>query len=149
MKFLFALVLFSAFGLGQAQAQRWGGGNNGWDGQRVRALAHQVDEAADHVHMQAERESDNQWGRDSRALMALHEFAEAAEHFHMQVESYYQDSQHTQQDFYELMNAYRQASRAMHYSRFSDHVMRDWYEAEEALRDLKRYYRWGGGHWNQ
>ena len=144
MKTFFVVALLSLAGLGQANAQHWREGR--WDGERVKQLAHDLDEAAEHVHIQAERETDNQWGRDSRAIMALHEFAEAAEHFHRQVESYSNDPRHTQNDFYNLTYAYRDASRAMHYARFSEHVLRDWYEAEDAFRQLRRYYRGGGHH---
>lgn len=129
------------------------GRDNGWNWERVKQIAHEVEEAARHVHREAERQAHHGDSNERRALADLHGLEQAADHFHSQVERYRQDPYHTEQDYYRLNSAYDQARATIHYAHAYEHVLQDFRRVGNLIQELRRYYRgdhgnWGGGgHW--
>lgn len=120
-------------------------GNRNWE--RVKQIAHEVEEATRHVHREAERQAHHGDYDERRALADLHRLEEAAAHFHRQVESYRQDPSHTEQDYYKLNNAYEQARATIRYAHAYEHVLQDFRRVGNLIQELRRYYRGGHGNW--
>lgn len=119
---------------------------------RVRALAHELEDAAHHVHAAAERSAHHYSRAESDALKKLHRLDDRARHFHREVERYYRDPYHTERDFERLIDAFYEARYAMHYLHAFDHVREDFYQVERLVNRLADYYggyaywRGHGGH---
>ena len=105
---------------------------------RMKELAHELEEAAHHVHETAE-EYAHHYG-ESRALKALHRLDRQARHFHREVERYYQNPHHTEKDYRKLVRAFHKARRAMRHLHTYEHVYDDFYRVEVLLGDLAYYY---------
>ena len=105
---------------------------------RMKDLAHELQEAAHHVHETAE-EYAHHYG-ESRVLKALHNLDRQARHFHRQVERYYQDPHHTEKDYRKLKRAYRKARRAIAHLHTYEHVYDDFHRVEVLLGELAYYY---------
>ncbi len=112
---------------------------------QVKALAHQVDEKATHVHRTAESRAHHGDYWERRALADLHTLEQRAEHFHRQVESYRTDPWHTRRDYQNLLWAFNTADRSSRSAHFDSHVRRDLNAVRYALSRLDWYYRQGGG----
>lgn len=134
---------------GLEQAYRGGRRRGRWQWERVKRLAHEVEEKAEHVHREAESRSHHGDYWERRALADLHALEEKAGHFHRQVESYRQDPRHTRGDFSALMRAYDEAERSFRNAHAYQHVREDFYRMRDALRELESQYEdsgGGGGH---
>lgn len=120
---------------------------------RIQAVAHELEEAARHVHRQAERRRHHFDRAEAYAFERLHELDRRARHFHRQVERYRQDPYHTERDYFALREAYWRAAdsvRALHGDR---HVRRDFDRVSYLVRVLDGYYldrrgRRGRGHYD-
>ncbi|MDZ4676354.1 MAG: hypothetical protein SGI74_02500 [Oligoflexia bacterium] len=108
----------------------------------VMRLAHRVATVTEQVHKQAENEAYNGHGGNyqERALVALHRLSESAEHFHHQAEEYYQNPQHTERDFENLMHTFSNTRQELYYAHFSSYVMRNWYRVERSVARLAYMY---------
>ena len=74
--------------------------------ERVARLAHGVDELAEDLHEQAERNNRRPNRFFAQVLGDLHDLSNAASRFHNEVESYQRDPRHTRDDFQRLLSAY-------------------------------------------
>ncbi len=113
---------------------------------RMKDLAHQLQEAVHHAHETAE-EYAHHYG-ESRALKALHRLDRRARHFHRQVERYYQNPHHTEKDYRKLVRDFRKARRAMQRLHTYEHVYDDFHRVEVLIGDLAYYYR-GNDHYRE
>ena len=112
-------------------------------GQDIRKLAHQIDELANYVHEEAERTAHHGDWWEERALRDLHALAEAATHFHQQVESWWQDPNHTRQDYRNLVYAYRTAKYSFEWAHSFQYIRRDFQRLGSLIEELRRYYDGG------
>lgn len=117
--------------------------------ERVAILAHQVEDAARHVHRAAERRSHHGDYWEERGLVRLHEFEDSARHFHRQVESYRADPYHTEADFRRLVRSYRRAQEGLHWIHPDRHVRRDFRRAEQAMEELMWVYGYDEGYYDR
>lgn len=123
----------------------WDGGwSHGWDGERVKRLAHEVEERAAHVHREAEERAHHGDWREQQALRDLHELEQRAAHFHTQLERWNQNASHTRSDYHALLNAYHRAAGSIHGSHAEPHVRVDFETLRRSLSELDYYYRYGG-----
>ncbi len=111
---------------------------------QVRALAHQVEEKARHVHREAESRAHHGDYRERRALADLHALEQKAAHFHRQVESYRRDPGHTRHDLQSLIRAFNAADNSLRWAHFNQHVRHDFETVRGSLQQLEWYYRRGG-----
>ncbi len=109
---------------------------------RVQILAHELEEAARHVHRQAERRAHHGWWEE-RGLRRLHDLEGEARHFHRQVERYRQNPYHTEADFRRLVASYRRAEEAVHGMHGDRHVERDFYRVARLMDELLALYGYG------
>lgn len=123
------------------QAYRWSRPGGRWRWENVKPLAHEVDQAAEHVHREAERQAHHGDYWEQRALSDLHALAEAAEHFHTQVERYRQDPGHTRSDFYKLLSACRRAESSFDNAHAFHHVREDFHRVRRLIGELEDAYR--------
>ncbi len=119
---------------------------NPWRYERVAALAHEVEERAEHLHRAAEGRSHHGDYGEERFLEAAHAFERQAAHFHRQLESYRQESYHTRSDYYELVSAFRQVEWTIRSAHVESHVWGDFNAARSAVTELEYYYRADGGY---
>jgi len=121
-----------------------------WHYSAVRAAAHEMADAAEHAHIQAEADRHHFSRYEDQAVSDLHSLQDSAEHLHHQVESYREDQHHTQHDFERLARDYNDANYSMRRAHFGQHVMRDWRRVQYAYQTLAdEYYEGddhGGGH---
>jgi hypothetical protein len=91
--------------------------NGGYAGPRsVRRLliaAHEIDDAANYIHRQYDRNNRRPDRREARVSARLAELAGSAREFHREVAGYRGDSRHTQDDFQRLVRAYDRATDAL------------------------------------
>lgn len=109
-----------------------------WD--EVQVTAHRLEEAARHVHRQAERLAHHGGYREERSLVALHRLEERADHFHRQVEARRSDPWHTEGDYRALRQAYADAAASLRYAHAFEHVDRDFAEVGRLMRRLAAAY---------
>lgn len=107
---------------------------------RIQAVAHELEEAARHVHRQAERRRHHFDRAEAYAFQRLHELERRARHFHRQVERYRQNPYHTERDFLELRAAYFRAAEALPALHGDRHVRRDFERVAYLMHLLDRYY---------
>lgn len=108
--------------------------------QDVQEAAHRLEDAARHVHRQAERLAHHGNWREERALIAMHELEERADHFHRQVERYRQDPRHTAADFRALQDAYYRAEASLRGLHAYEHVYRDFGDVARLMDRLTALY---------
>lgn len=106
----------------------------------VKLLAHRVEDAARHVHREAEERAHHGDREEEEALKALHRLENRARHFHREVERYYGDPGHTEHDFYRLLDAYEDALYAFPHLHGERHVRRDFDRLRRAMDELVRFY---------
>lgn len=104
--------------------------------ERVKAAAHDLEQAARHVHQRA--------ARDHRR--ALNDLEKQARHFHRQVEKYQRDPRHTERDFEALVNVYHRAFDELHH--VESHVRDDFRDVEAHMQTLMDFYG-GRGNWER
>jgi len=75
--------------------------------------AHEIDDAANYIHRQYDRNNRRPDRREARVSARLAELAASAREFHREVASYRGDSRHTQDDFQRLVGAYDRATDAL------------------------------------
>ena len=94
----------------------------------VRLKAHELETATFDAYQTARRFSSVGW-REQYALEYMWFLVQAARHFHQQVGSYFNDPEHTEDDYQRLVAAY--------------------HDAESTLYDLRAYYYWNfRGQWD-
>jgi hypothetical protein len=113
---------------------------------RIQYLAHDLEEAARHVHESAEAYAHHGGRRERRALGTLHRLDRQARHFHRQVERYRRSPRHTEKDYRRLVRAYYEAQQAMRGLHTFEHVYRDFHRVEALIDELAYYYE-GRGHY--
>ena len=107
----------------------------------VKALAHQLQQKADHVHEQAEGVVDPYNYQHQQALSDLHKLARKAAHFHKLVEQSFQDPSHTEHDFHELADALRQSQHSFGaVGHHWHHLEHDFQEVVGVFQRLRSYY---------
>ena len=106
-------------------------------GERLQAVAHQLENRAERWYDLAERQAHHRDRGEARALDALYEFKRQARHFHRQVERYAIDRHHVKRDFRELRRAYHRAvgSLDLLHARFP--VRREADRVAEVMYDLQ------------
>ena len=108
--------------------------------ERVRVAAHELEDAARHVHREAERRAHHYDRSEAYALARLHDLESSARHFHKQVERYRRDPHHTQHDFLALRAAYDRATRSLGALHGDHHVQRDFQQVARWMHALDSYY---------
>jgi hypothetical protein len=108
--------------------------------ERFRVAAHELEDAARHVHREAERRSHHYDRSEAYALARLHDLESSASHFHKQVERYRRDPYHTQDDFLALRAAYDRAVRSLGALHGDHHLQRDFEQVARWMRALDAYY---------
>ncbi len=108
--------------------------------QQVQETAHRLEDAARHVHREAERRAHHGSYAEQRSFVALHELADRADHFHRQVERYRQDPRHTNADFRALQDAYYRAESSLRGLHGEEHVYRDFGEVARLMDHLTALY---------
>lgn len=127
----------------EQDGHRRGQGYGSWRWERVKQLAHEVEEAARHLRRAADgRGHHGDWSED-RFRRAAYEFERSAEHFHRQVESWRQDPSHSRSDFYRLSSAFRELDWAIRQAHADGHVWSDFQRARVAIEELDLAYRGG------
>lgn len=118
-------------------------GGDSWNGEQIKRLAHQLEDAARYASQAAAKEATwDYWKR--QAVIDLQQLERAADHFHAQVEQYWQDPQHTRSDFDHVQSAYYYAERSVSHAHFSFHVINDFERARQVLSELGSAYGSGG-----
>lgn len=105
----------------------------------VPRLAHQVEDAARHVHRRAEERLRGRGRWETQALGDLHRLEDAARHYHRQVEGRPHDARHTTSDFARLAEAYFDARDAVH-ALGSRHLYDDFRNVEAPMSVLLDVY---------
>lgn len=113
---------------------------------RVRYLAHEIEQAARHVHKQAERDAHHFTRAEDRALASLHHLDKKARHFHREVERHHRDPYHTEADFRALVDAFSDARYQLSHLHAYRHVRQDFHRVEVLMGELVGYYGYGPGH---
>ncbi|MDX1645416.1 MAG: hypothetical protein R3244_13765, partial [Thermoanaerobaculia bacterium] len=108
--------------------------------ERIRAVAHELEEAARHVHREAERRRHHYDRAEAHAFARLHELERRARHFHRQVERYRQNPYHTERDFLQLRGAYFRAAEVLPALHGDRHVRRDFERVRYLMHLLDEYY---------
>lgn len=111
-----------------------------YDSRRVAVLAHELEETAESIHREAERNNRRPDRREAQMLAALHELNEEAEHFHEQVEGRHQDSRHSARDFEGLVRAYWQTGDVLDRVAPRPYVDRGMERIGRLLSELSGYY---------
>lgn len=137
-------VYDSLWGRGDHQSPWDGGWSHRWDWERVKRLAHEVEEKAAHVHREVEQRAHHGDWREQQALRDLHQLETRAAHFHTQVERWSQNASHTRSDYSALLDAYNRSARSIHGSHAEPHVRADFSALRRSLGELDYYYRDGG-----
>jgi len=101
--------------------------------EELRALAHEVDDAASHVVGEASRDTSGLCAQGTAALMDLRRLAEAARHFQRQVEQNSAYDLHAAADFERLVSTFRVAEHSLPVLRVSSHVRSDWQRLDRAM----------------
>ncbi len=114
--------------------------------ERVRVLAHELEDAARHLHRSAEQARHHFDHAEERALRDLHELEDRARHFHRQTEKRYTSARHVERDFARLQRAFYRAAESMHGLHAYRHIRADFYRAERAMRELEYVFGGHGGH---
>lgn len=108
--------------------------------ERVAVLAHQVEDIAYSIRAQAARNNRRPDRPEAEMLDALYQLEYTANHFHGQVESSYQEPQHTEEDFEELLDAFFTTADALTYVARRPYVDRGMDEIAVLLGQLTRHY---------
>jgi hypothetical protein len=109
---------------------------NPYQASAVRALAHELEQATDHLYEQM-AESRRHYGHvDSWVLRRLKRLESEAGHFHRQVESRRQKASHTHRDYRDLKQAFVEAARAVEAMPYG-HARRDFERISYLMRGLE------------
>jgi len=136
------------------QAQRWDRDRDDrrserYDGRRVEALAHEVEEVANSIRYTAERNNRRPDRREARVLSELRELDDRAGVFHAQVEGHRQEPRRTERDFEALLNSFYSTSDLLRTIEPRSYIDRGMDRMAGLLGELSRYYgrneygRWG------
>ncbi|MEM7350668.1 MAG: hypothetical protein AAF657_07670 [Acidobacteriota bacterium] len=107
---------------------------------KVKYLAHELYEGADHLYEKSSYYSRRGDRYERRAARDLHDLAKAAHHFYDQVDRYYRQPRHTEKDFRRLIYAYHEAVDGFRYLEAYDHYRRDFRCLIETMDKLVHYY---------
>lgn len=116
--------------------------------ERVKVLAHELEDAAHHVHVAAERSAHHSSRAESYALGRLHTLDLRARQFHREVERRYRAPYHTEAEFVRLFQAFNDARYALRYLHAVHHVRGDFERVERLVYGLTDYYD-GDGFWRR
>ena len=106
-------------------------------GERLQAVAHQLENRAERLYDLAERQSHHRDRAEARALDALYEFKREARHFHRQVERYTIEPYHVKSDFRELRRAYHRAVGSLDLLHARGHVRREADRVGDVMHELQ------------
>lgn len=123
-------------------------GGSGWGWSTVKRLAHEVHEAAEHVHHQAEQSTHHGDYWEERAVEDLHTLEQKAGHLHSQLERFRQNPSHTDRDYRALIRAYDAAERSMRWAHAFGHIKHDFNRVGHLIEELEDHFSGGhgGGH---
>lgn len=107
---------------------------------RVRALAHDLERAAERVHHRAERQRHHFDRREESAFRSLHRLADESRHFHRQTERFFRNPTHTKRDFRDVVRAYVHSVRRLDDLHGTFGVERDFQRVGNLVIELDRYY---------
>jgi hypothetical protein len=124
---------------------RYGTPSQEWHADRVSALAHEIDETATNIRVQAERNNRRPDHAEARALGELNQLNQAASRFHEQVEHNSASYSRTRNDFAELISAYGQAVEALRSIRPRPYVDRGMNRIAADMNTISRFYGRGYG----
>ena len=110
------------------------------DMKKVKYLAHELYEGADHLYDKSHSYARRGDYREREANRDLHSLAKAAHHFYRQVEDYYREPRHTERDFRRLINAYYRAKDGFHYLKAYDYYPEDFRCLTDVMDKLVYYY---------
>lgn len=127
------------------QALPTGFGASPWDGEEVKRLAHELEEASSQLYDAYRSRSDtgNWLDKQSRraAIESLSRLRESARHFHAQVEARYQDPEHTRADFARLVETYDVVERVLPGAYRARRVAAELDRVRRVMRALEGRYR--------
>lgn len=109
--------------------------------EKVKSIAHELEGETAEAYQTAFQYSGPGW-REHYALEHLKDLELAAEHFHHQVETYFQDPEHTEHDYIDLLRAHHDAEStiwdlsAIRFRHFSD----QWQNVGRLMSELAFYY---------
>ncbi len=106
-------------------------------GERLQAVAHQLENRAGRLYDLAARQAHHLDRAEARALDALYEFKREARHFHRQVERYAIDPYHVKSDFRELRRAYHRAIGSLDLLHARGQVRREADRVSDVMYDLQ------------
>jgi hypothetical protein len=118
-----------------------------YDPRRVAVLAHELEQTAESIHRQAERNNRRPDRWEARMLAALHELNEEAERFHEQVESRHNDPRSSGRDFEDLVETYWRTGDVLDRVAPRPYVDRGMERIGSLLSELSGYYGRGRGHY--
>jgi aminoglycoside phosphotransferase len=106
----------------------------------IEALARQLDDAAHHVHVAAERTGHQNTPEEAYALRKLHQLDNRASQFEREVRRRYHNPRRTEADFEWVKNTFREAKYAFRYLHAFRHVRSDLDQVERLVFRLDDYY---------
>jgi len=119
---------------------QYGAPSQQWHANRVSALAHEIDETATNIRVQAQRNNRRPDRAEARALGELNQLNQAASHFHEQLEQNGASYSHTRHDFVELISAYNQTVEALRSVRPRPYVDQGMNRIAANMNTISRYY---------
>lgn len=135
-----AAVLVWVAGTGKAAAQTYGRADAPLEGQRyetMRALAHYLDERAEHAHAQA-TESPSR-SRNTRLFVAsVRDFARRAQGFHRRMDNYINEPWDVPRDVSSLEVRAQRVGYRMRRARLFEHIYDDWDAVLDVLDRMER-----------
>jgi hypothetical protein len=109
---------------------------NPYQANAVRALAHELEQATDHLYRQMVEARRHYGYGDSWTLRRLKRLESEAGHFHRQVESRRQKASHAHRDYRDLKQAFVEAARAVEAIPWG-HARRDFDRISYLMRGLE------------
>lgn len=106
----------------------------------VASLAHQLESAAQRVHVAAKRSAHHNSRGENYALRKLRNFGHEAREFHRDVERRHRQPLQTLDDFGGLIRSFREAKYAFQYLHASSHVRSEFDRVERLVFEISDYY---------
>lgn len=129
--------------------------SNGWRGEQVRTLAHQLQDRSRAMRLRYKEERPGNFFKQliwAAAYNSLQNLESASARFHRSVESRWQDPEDTWEDYQTLVAAYNDAAQTVPNAYHADRIEGNWRETVATMHWLDQAYRHrrprhpGGGH---
>ena len=118
--------------------------SNGWHGDQVKALAHQMEERSRAMRQRYKEEKPGNFFKQliwAAAYNSLQTHEAASDRFHRSVESRWQDPEDTWEDYQALVAAYNDAVQTVPNAYHADRIEGNWRETVAAMHWLDQAYR--------